>query len=72
MLILVQPTTLSRDDSLRAAFGVLQAKGITVARNWFVDADIVLKVDDQDVQRATAALTEAGFVAVVQSKDART
>jgi hypothetical protein len=28
-----------------------------------------LKVDAQDVQKARVVLTEAGFVAIVQSKD---
>jgi hypothetical protein len=62
--ILIQPTTLSRDNSLKVALGVLRAKGITVRGSWLVDADVVLTVDKQDAQKAIAALTEAGFVAI--------
>ena len=51
---------------MKAALRVLQAKGIAVGGSWFVDADVVLIVEDQNVQRAAAALTEAGFVAIVQ------
>ena len=66
MPIFIKPTTLSRDNTLKAALRVLQAKGIAVGGSWFVDADVVLIVEDQNVQRAAAALTEAGFVAIVQ------
>jgi len=69
MLVLIRPTSLNSDDTLKAALRSLRAKGITVGGSWFVDADIVLKLDEQDVQKATAVLTEAGFVAIVQSKD---
>jgi hypothetical protein len=55
---------LSRDNSLKVALGVLRAKGITVRGSWLVDADVVLTVDKQDAQKAIAALTEAGFVAI--------
>ena len=66
MLILVKPATLSSDDTLKAAHRVLHAKGITVGGSWFVDADVVFKVDEQDVQEAMVALTDAGFFAIVQ------
>jgi len=69
MLILVRPTTLNSDGTLKAALRSLRAKGIAVGGSWFVDADIVLKVDARDVQKATVVLTEAGFVAIVQSQD---
>lgn len=64
--ILIKPTTLSRDNTLKTALRVLQAKAIAVGGSWFVDADVVLIVDERDVQRAAAALTEAGFVVIVQ------
>jgi hypothetical protein len=64
--ILIKPTALSRENTLKAALRVLQAKRIAVGGSWFVDADIVLVVDEQDVQKAMAALAEAGFVAIVQ------
>jgi hypothetical protein len=65
--ILIRPTILSRDNTLKAALRVLQANWITVGASWFVDADVVLTVDERDVQKATAALTEAGFVAIAQN-----
>ena len=52
---------------MKAALRVLQANGITVGGSWFVDADVVLTVGGQDVQKATAALTEAGFVTIAQN-----
>jgi hypothetical protein len=58
---------LTRDNTLNAALRVLQANEITVGGSWFVDADVVLRVDEHDVQKATAALTEAGFVAIAQN-----
>jgi hypothetical protein len=64
--ILIKPTALSRENTLKAALRVLQAKGIAAGGSWFVDADIVLVVDVQDVQKAMAALAAAGFVAIVQ------
>ena len=66
MSILIKPTTLSRDNTLKAALRVLQAKGIAVGGSWFVDADVILVVDETDVQKAMVALTEAGFVAIAQ------
>jgi len=65
--IFIQPTILSRDNTLKAALRVLQANGLTVGGSWFVDADVVLTVGGQDVQKATAALTEAGFVTIAQN-----
>ena len=51
---------------MKAAIRVLETKGIAVGGSWFVDADVVLIVDERDVQRAAAALGEAGLVAIVQ------
>jgi roadblock/LC7 domain-containing protein len=64
--ILIKPTALSTENTLKASLRFLQAKGIAVGGSWSVDADIVLVVYDQDVQKAMAALAEAGFVAIVQ------
>ncbi|MBV8139232.1 MAG: hypothetical protein JO121_26920 [Deltaproteobacteria bacterium] len=47
---------------MKAALRVLQANGITVSGSWFDNADVVLTVDEQDVQKARAALAKAGFV----------
>lgn len=65
VLILIQPTTLSRDETLKAALGVLQTERITVAGSWFVDADVVLEVDQQDAAQAAAALKQTWFMAMV-------
>jgi hypothetical protein len=64
--ILIKPTALSRENTLKAALRVLQANGIAVGGRWFVDADIVLVVDEQDVQKTMAAVAQAGLVAIVQ------
>lgn len=66
MPILIKPTALSRENTLKAALRVLQAKEIAVGGRWFVDADIVLVVKKQEVPKVMAALAEAGFVAIVQ------
>jgi hypothetical protein len=65
VLILIEPTTLSRDKTLKAALRVSQTERITVAGSWFVDADVVLEVDQQDAAQAAAALKQAGFMAMV-------
>jgi hypothetical protein len=65
VLILIQPNTLSRDKTLKAALDVLQTERITVAGSWFVDADVVLGVNQQDAAQAAAALKQAGFMAMV-------
>jgi hypothetical protein len=65
--ILIQPTFLSRDNTLKAALRVLQANAIAVGGSWFVDADVVLTVDERNVHKAMAALLEAGFVAIAQN-----
>jgi hypothetical protein len=69
MPILIQPTFLSRDETLKGALRVLQAKGIAVGGSWFVDADVVLNVDQQDAAKAAAFLKEAGFRAIVQKSE---
>ena len=69
MPILIQPTFLSRDETLKGALRVLQVKRITVEGSWFVDADVVLNVDQQDAAKAVALLKEAGFRAIVQKSD---
>ena len=69
MPILIQPTFLSRDETLKGALRVLQVKRIAVEGSWFVDADVVLNVDQQDAAKAVALLKEAGFRAIVQKSD---
>jgi hypothetical protein len=60
---------LSRDETLKGALRVLQAKRIAVGGSWFVDADVVLNVDQQDAAKAVAFLKEAGFRAIVQKSE---
>ena len=47
----------------------MQAKRIAVGGSWFVDADVVLNVDQQDAAKAVAFLKEAGFRAIVQKSE---
>ena len=67
MRIIVRPLELSKNETMRAALQLLQKSGIVVRSSWFVDADVVLLVGAQEVQKAVATLAEDGFNAMVHN-----
>jgi hypothetical protein len=72
MRILIQPTALSRAETLKAALRVLQAEGIAVVASWFFDADVALEVSQQDAAKVAGALEEAGLRAMTRKTQANT
>lgn len=64
--VVIRPYELSKHATMKAALQFLHEAGIVVHGSWFADADMALRLRQQDAPKAAAALAEAEIEAMVQ------